>query len=206
MLHGIGIEQMEQQQVRAMLFEDETGGLGPGGIYPGHVLPVAPWNQPICSGAQQAGGNHLLLHLAVAGGDFRKAPVDGPGAGHGDPIDLGGSKAGPIGQIVKRGGEDQAVLVDPGLDFGRLVWPAAYQQAVEEHAVSSRRDTGDQRGVVDPGDRRVGDRHRVGGRTLAGETAEIRQRKGFVMPEAGRKTVKGDENHMLVGMLRLRLC
>ena len=50
--------------------------------------------------------------------------------GHGDPVDFGGGKAGPIGQIEDRGGEDHAILVDPGLDLGRLVGPAADQQAM----------------------------------------------------------------------------
>ena len=189
---------MVEQQIGLMFLEDETRGLGPRRVVPDHVLPRRAMEPADLVRPQDAGRDHLLLHLAVGVGNLGKAPVDGARTGHGDPIDLGRGQSGPVCQVIERRGEDQSALVHPRLDLRRLVGARAHQQAVEEHAVPARSHAGHQRRVVDPGDRRVGDGHRLGGGPFPGEPPQMGHRQRLVAPHPRRKPVESEEDYLPV--------
>ena len=123
----------------------------------------------------------------------------------GDPIDLGGGQSSLERQVIERRGKDQAILVHPGLDLRRLVRSQTHQQTVEEYAVPARGHAGHQCRVVDPGDRRIGNGHRLSGCPVSGEPPQMGHRHRLVAPQPGRKTVEGDEDHVPVCLMRLGL-
>ena len=58
----------------------------------------------------------------------------------------------------------------------------------------ARVHAGDERGVIDPGDRRIRDRHRLRHRAFGGELAQIRHDEMRILPDPGGEAVDADED------------
>ena len=81
------------------------------------------------------------------------------------PTDDYGALVTAIAAQVKWLREHGAASVGEGQSIGINV-ALPHEQAVEEHAVLPWSHAGDERGVVDPGDRRIAHRHRPGARAF----------------------------------------
>ncbi len=185
---------MHQDEIRLVLADQVGGGSGPDLIAEedvgfGKVLDVG--------GRDHTLAEHFAHHGVPWGSPFGEGPGDGRRIVDRDPIHLRGGQPRVVGGVVDGGDVNHLFLVDHGLDFHRRPRPGGDDRAVDDQAMFVRPDSGDERGVVGPGDGGVDGVH-ARRDAIADQSAKGGRGEFGVVERVGRKTIEADhDNHAL---------